>query len=300
MYTILSNIIGVYRVRREKICLLSVLICLSTIIFLPVCVAQNDIREEAKEHYRLGQIYYEHGLYQEAEAEFKKALAILEITHPAPPQEEKQEVIPQPQSQPQPKPQVPSGKEYIIGVGDTLSIVVWENADLNQEVIVRPDGMISFPLIDEVQAEGRTIQELDTEITTKLKEYIRFPDVSISLVSMGGSKVIILGQVKSPGVYALTGRKTILEAIAQAGGFTSDAIASSIIVVKGGLSNPQARRLNLNKAIHQPETKQNIVLDAEDIVFVPKKFIADVNYFLKQILDPVSRGMYIADQLEQF
>jgi polysaccharide export outer membrane protein len=297
MYTILASIIGMYRVRRGRICLLAILMALSSIVFLPICFAQQDIGEEAKEYYRLGQIYYEHGLYKEAEAEFKKALAILESTPSLKPPEEKKELAPQPQPQRPPKPKVRSGNEYVIGVGDTLAIVVWENADLNQEVIVRPDGMISFPLIDEVKAQGHTISELDAEITTKLKEYIRFPDVSISLVNMGGRRVILLGQVKNPGVYALTGRKTILEAIAQAGGFTNDAIVSSTIVVKGGLSNPQGRRLNLNKAIHQPETKQNIVLDAEDIVFVPKKFIADVNYFLKQIMEPISRGVYITDEV---
>lgn len=104
-----------------------------------------------------------------------------------------------------------------------LHISVWENPDLEQDVIVRPDGKISFPLIDEVQAEGLTISELDKVMTEKLKEYIRYPDVSISLKKMAGERIIVLGEVKSPGVYTLSGRKTVLEAVALAGGFTKDA-----------------------------------------------------------------------------
>jgi polysaccharide export outer membrane protein len=234
-----------------------------------------DDAEKARLHYQLGQTYYEHGLYKEAEKEFQKALAILEeaVDVPSPESIEK-------------KPS--KSGVYKIGQGDILSITVWENPDLDQAVVVRPDGKVSFPLIDEVQAEGLTISELDAQITRRLKEYIRFPDVSISLQRMGGSKVIILGEVQFPDVYALTGNSTILEAIATAGGFTTDAVASSVIVVKGGPEDPRGIRVNLNKALHKPQSNQNIKLEPEDIVFVPKKFIADVNYFISQFMSPIT------------
>ncbi len=258
------------------------------LIVIPSLYSQ-DLEEKARQHYRIGNIYYEHGLYKEAEREFKKALQLLK----------KKERFPE-VSEEIKKPEEDKGPQYVIGIGDTLFISVWENPDLTQEVIVRPDGKISFPLIDEVEAAGLTISELDRRITTRLKEYIRFPDVSISLKKMGGRKVIILGQVNNPGVYSLTGSSTLLEAIALAGGFTNDAVASSVIVIKEGLTNPQAQRVNLTKALHKPQSKQNIILDSEDIVFVPKKFIANLNYFLKQILEPISRGVYTAKEFRQW
>jgi polysaccharide export outer membrane protein len=268
------------------------ILCVS---FAHPSLAQDEERAEAREHYRLGEIYYEHGLYKEAQSEFQKALDILErVSIPKdeekPPIEGKKEVA-APDS---------AKKEYVIGRGDVLFINVWENEDLNGEVTVRPDGKISFLLIDEIQAEGRTIAQLDKDMTERLKEYIRFPDISISLQRIGGSKVIILGQIRNPGVYSLTESRSILEAIALAGGFTNDSSASSVIVIKGGLANPQAQRVNLTQALHVPQRKQNIVLESDDIVFVPKKFIADVNYFLSQVLNPIARGAWSAKEFEEF
>ena len=251
-------------------------------------------QEEAKEHYRLGEIYYQHGLYKEAEREFKKALQLLKGEVPL--ELEKGALFQKKEETPSPSEE----SQYIISPGDVLYISVWENPDLTGEVIVRPDGMISFPLIDEVKAAGLTISELDKEMTGRLKEYIRFPDVSISLRAMGGQRVIILGEVKSPGVYSLKGRKTILEAVALAGGFTKDAVLNSVIVIKGGFKNPHPKRVDLASALKKGKMKEDIVLESQDIVFVPKKFIADLNYFLTQILGPISRGVYTAKEIQRW
>ena len=234
-----------------------------------------DDAKDARLHYQLGQTYYEHGLYRQAENEFEKALRFLGDDGDLSSLETMKD---------KPRSQKPG---YTIDEGDRLSITVWENPDLDKTVVVRPDGKISFPLIDEVQAQGLTISEFDQEITNRLKEYIRFPDVSVSLQKMGGSKIIMLGEVQFPDVYELTGSRTILEAIAAAGGFTNDAVASSVVVIKGGPENPKGMRVNLNNALHKPQSKQNIVLESEDIVFVPKKFIADVNYFISQFMQPI-------------
>jgi len=188
--------------------------------------------------------------------------------------------------------------EYVIGPGDTLYIFVWQNPDLNQEVIVRPDGMVSFPLVGDVLAAGMTITQFDQELTDRLKEYVKYPEVSISIRKLGGRKVIVLGQVENPGVYSVTGARTILEAIGLAGGFTDHAVSSSVVLIRGGFSNPEAKRINLAKAIKKGDSNQNIPLESEDIVFVPKKFIANLNYFLSQILDPISKGVYTSKQIQ--
>lgn len=256
----------------------------------------QNIKEEADKHYRLGEFYYKQGRYEEANEQFQEALDLLSQKDV----ETRIEVFEsEERAAPLPERREPS-VEYVIGEDDTLYISVWQNPDLDQEVIVRPDGRISFPLIGDAQAAGLTISQLDEELTKRLKEYIRYPEVSISIRKLGGKKVIVLGQVNNPGVYSVTGARTILEAIGLAGGFTDHAVSSSVVLIRGGFENPEAKRINLTKAIAKGDIRENVVLDSEDIVFVPKKFIANLNYFLSSILDPVSKGAYTAREIERW
>jgi len=185
--------------------------------------------------------------------------------------------------------------DYTIGLGDVLFIHVWQEDDLSREVIVRPDGKVSFPLAGDVLAQGMSFNELKEELTDKLGKYIRFPVVSITLNKIGGKKVIILGEVKNPGVYTVSGNKTLLEAVALAGGFTAHSVPSSTILIKGGLVNPKAERVNLTRAIEKNDVAQNRVLEPEDIVYIPKKLIANINYALRMILDPMQDGRAIEE-----
>ena len=192
-------------------------------------------------------------------------------------------------------------KEYTIGEGDVLYITVWkEEEDLDQEVIVRPDGRVSFSLAGDVPAVGLTFTQLKEELTQRLKNYIKHPVVSISLRKLGGNKIIVMGEVGRPGVYSVTGKRTVLKAIAQAGGFTQDAVARSVILIRGGLQDPKGKRLNLTRAIKKGDASQNVVLYTEDIVYVPKRFIANLNYALTQILGPLTHGATIISHIEDF
>ncbi len=263
-----------------------------------VCAAVSA-QDQARELYRKGDISYQQGRYQEAEEYFQKALEMLQKDDSAFSSSssavQQQAAQPQ-QAQPSAAVSRRSAREYTIGADDVLAISVWQNPDLNQEVIVRPDGMISFPLVGDVMAEGLTITQFDAELTRLLGEFVRAPEVSISIRKLGGRKVIILGEVGSPGVHSVAGANTVLEAIAVAGGFKDSAVASSVILIRGGFEHPQAQRLNLTKAL-RGDARINLALQTEDIIFVPKKFISNVNFFLNQVLEPLSRGFYIAEQL---
>lgn len=259
----------------------------------------------AREYYKKGNIYYQQGMYTQAQDEYNKAMDVMkgrDVNATQPQAQILPELVPGDGSRAgeaaqRPLTQVSGSGEYVIGDDDILQIAVWQNPDLDQEAIVRPDGKISVPLIGDVMARGLTITGLDEELTKRLSEYVRSPEISISLKKLGGSKVIMLGEIVKPGVYAMSGQKTILEAIGLAGGFTRDAVASSIVLIRGGLASPRAERINLTKALKGRDfIRQNIVLQAEDVVFVPKKFIADLNYFLTQIVDPLSKGAYIKEQ----
>jgi polysaccharide export outer membrane protein len=276
--------------------MLKKLILILIILNITTSVYSQDIKKEAESHYQIGNYYYQQGRYKEANEHFQKALELLSKKEPAP------EII----EVASPKREVSRANkkeravEYIIGEGDTLHISVWQNPDLEQEVIVRPDGRISFPLVGDVPAAGLSITQLDQELTKRLKEYIRYPEVSISIKKLGGKKVIVLGQIKSPGVYSVTGARTILEAIGLAGGFTKDAVSSSVILIRGGFEKPQAKRINLTRAIKRGDTRLNVPLESEDIVFVPKKFIANLNYFVSQILNPIAKGVYTAKEIRDW
>jgi len=171
---------------------------------------------------------------------------------------------------------------------------------LNQEVIVRPDGKISIPLAGEVFAVGLTFNQLKEELTQRLEEHIYYPVVTISLKNLGGRKVIVLGEVRHPGVYSVTGKNTILEAIGLANGLTPDAVASSTILINGGLHNPKGRKLDLTRALKKADMSQNIVLHAEDIIYIPRTSIASVSHVLSQILGPISQGVYTSRTLHSW
>lgn len=268
--------------------------------------------EEANKYYERGRRYYNEGRYKEAQQDYKKALSIIsESGQQGPPAQkevqagyqhaasyasegQKKEIPPAPPEKAVAMSEAANLQEskplqYTIDAGDVLYITVWQE-DLKEEVIVRPDGMISFPLVGDIPAVGLTLTQLDAEVTKRLEEYIKYPEVSVLLRKFGGQKVVILGEVNFPGVYAVTGRATVLEAVALAGGFNQDAVLSSVIVIQGGLTNPKGVRVNLNRAIMKADMFQNIVLNPQDIVYVPKKFIANVNYVVSQIIGPISSG----------
>ncbi|MCX7927418.1 MAG: polysaccharide biosynthesis/export family protein [Candidatus Omnitrophica bacterium] len=288
--------------------ILRIFIVVINVFWFSLLLAGDDDIEKARQYYELGNILYQEGKYDQAQQQYQKALELLQKKQSSSLTSTPSSIpLPSPTQQSQ-LPEVPKRKEeprliteYRIGDEDILKISVWQNDDLNQEVIVRPDGKISFPLIGDVPARGLTIPELDEEITHRLSEYVRSPEVSISLVKMGGSRVIILGQVHRPGVYNVSGAKTILEAIGLAGGFTNDAVPSSTILIRGGFIDPKPQRINLSKALKGKNAEAfRISLQPEDIIYVPKKFIADINYVLSLIVDPIAKGTYIKDTYEKW
>lgn len=254
-------------------------------------------QQEAKDHYQLGQTYYANGLYEQAQDEFQKALEVsgndaAKETSLVPVQAvSKNSTI---EDQPATVAiQVKNNHsiEYLVGAGDVLYVSVWENPDLTMDVIVRPDGRISFPLIHEVQAEGLTLVQLSAVIGDKLKEFVRVPDVSVSLRQISGAKIIILGEVHNPGRYSLEDHKNLLEAISLAGGFTRDAVTKSVIVIHNGMEKPIAERVNLNVALLTGKNNYvDMPLRSQDIIFVPSTFVSDVSYFMRQFLDPISNA----------
>ncbi len=122
--------------------------------------------------------------------------------------------------------------EYIIGPEDVLEINVWKNADLSKAVIVRPDGMITLPLIGEIKAGGTTPNQLREIISKRLEKYKEIPEVTVTVAQVNSYIVYVLGEVKNPGKYQVKSYTTVLQALAQAGGFAQWAKKNDMLIVR--------------------------------------------------------------------
>lgn len=160
--------------------------------------------------------------------------------------------------------------DYRIGAGDLLQINVWKNETLSRIVPVRPDGKISLPLLQDVQAAGLTPMELRDKLANSFAEFMPNPEVSVSVNDVRSMRISVLGQVQRPGVLELHGATTILEAIAMAGGFRDFASPSRIVVLRTDQSGKTDRiRFNYNRAVSNSGDEQNMILKAGDVVVVP-------------------------------
>ena len=131
--------------------------------------------------------------------------------------------------------------DYVIGREDVLEIAVWNNTAITRTVPVRPDGKISLPLVNDVQAAGLTAMQLRDRLTKALVEYIPTPSVSVIVREVHSFKVTVIGQVRTPGRYEMKDRATVLDVLAVAGGFTEFAARNDVVVLRA--DGPATRRI---------------------------------------------------------
>jgi polysaccharide export outer membrane protein len=163
-------------------------------------------------------------------------------------------------------PSVPA--DYIIGADDTLRITVWKEPDMNVTLPVRPDGKISIPLLDDVQAAGMTPMQLATSIKDKLKRYIADPRVTVVVTAMNSQRIFVLGEVVHTGAMALLPHMTVLQALSSAG-FTQFANLKAIYLLRVQDGQQTKLKFNYKDAIKGHGTQQNIVLKPGDTIVVP-------------------------------
>jgi polysaccharide export outer membrane protein len=167
------------------------------------------------------------------------------------------------------QPAVPSTPaDYVIGADDTLRITVWKETDLNVTLPVRPDGKISLPLLDDVQAAGLTPLQLKDSITGKLKKYVADPRVTVVVTAMNSQRIYVLGEVTHTGAMALLPHMTMLQALSSAG-FTQFANLKAIYLLRTQDGQQTKIRFNYKDAIKGNDTQQNVVLRPGDTIVVP-------------------------------
>jgi polysaccharide biosynthesis/export protein len=158
---------------------------------------------------------------------------------------------------------------YVIGPQDVLEVSVWKEPELTRSVPVRPDGKISMPLLNDVQAAGLTPLQLAADITSNLKKFVTNPQVTVIVATINSQRIYILGEVTRAGAYPLLPNMTVLQALSSGGGFTQFANTKKIYVLRVENGRQEKHPFNYKDVIRGNAPDQNIVLKAGDTIVVP-------------------------------
>jgi polysaccharide export outer membrane protein len=158
---------------------------------------------------------------------------------------------------------------YRLGAEDVMLVSVWKDEQLTREVVVRPDGMFSFPLVGDIQAEDRTVEDIRGDLVKRLTKYIPNPNVSVAVTKVVSYKVYVVGRVNKPGEYLIGHYTDVLQALSLAGGLTPFAAENDIKVMRRVRGEQHAIPFRYGDVRKGRDLEQNIILQRGDVVMVP-------------------------------
>jgi polysaccharide export outer membrane protein len=158
---------------------------------------------------------------------------------------------------------------YRLGAEDIMLVSVWKDEQLTREVVVRPDGMFSFPLVGDIQAEDRTVEDIRGDLAKRLTKYIPNPNVSVAVTKVISYKVYVVGRVNKPGEYLIGHYTDVLQALSLAGGLTPFAAENDIKVMRRVRKEQYAIPFRYGDLRKGRDLEQNIILQRGDVVMVP-------------------------------
>jgi polysaccharide export outer membrane protein len=158
---------------------------------------------------------------------------------------------------------------YVIGPEDVLTIMFWKDKDMSGDVVVRPDGKISTPLLNDIQAAGLTPDELRVRINQEASNYLEDPNATVVVKQINSRKVFITGEVEKPGAYTLAGPMTVLQLIANAGGFKEYAQRDHIVIMRSESGRQVQLAFDYTEVVRCKKLQQNVELRPGDTVVVP-------------------------------
>lgn len=165
--------------------------------------------------------------------------------------------------------EAPIGGDYRVLPGDVLLVSVWKEPDLQQEILVRPDGAFSFPLAGDISTDGLSVPDLQKELSRRLSQYISDPVVTVSVKAVLGNKVYVIGQVNRPGDFVVNPRVDVMQALSMAGGTTPFADLNDIKILRRNGDQQVAISFRYNEVVKGNNLSQNRILESGDIVVVP-------------------------------
>lgn len=172
-----------------------------------------------------------------------------------------------PSAQPEAAVQPPA--DYVIGPDDVLGVLFWRDETLSGDVVVRPDGKISLPLLNEIEVVGMTPEQLRSVLLTRASKFVEEPSVAVVVRAINSRKVFITGQVARPGSYPLTAPTSVLQLIAVAGGLTDYADSKNVVILRKEKGRPTSLKFNYQDVRKGKKLEQNILLQVGDTVVVP-------------------------------
>ena len=161
------------------------------------------------------------------------------------------------------------GPEYVLGPEDLMEISVWKNVNLTKEIVVLPDGKISFPLIGDIHASGLTVQQLRNKIAERISEFTPDPTVTVLVLQVNSNKLYVVGEVKRPGEYTTGHRTDVMQVLSMAGGFTTFASPRKIVILRRQNGVMKKIAFNYNQVVQGKHLEQNIILQRGDVIVVP-------------------------------
>jgi polysaccharide export outer membrane protein len=188
----------------------------------------------------------------------------------APPTQEPSEQPSAPKTEPtapaaQPLPLAVDPKTFVLGPQDIVSIQVWREPEFTRQAIVRPDGKIGMPLIKDVEASGKTPEALAKDLEKALSEYLKEPEVTVTVLQVNSKKYFVTGQVNRPGGFSLYTPIHVMEALTQAGGFREFANTKKIVILRKG----ERIKFNYNDVVKGKNLDQDILVESGDYIVVP-------------------------------
>ena len=158
---------------------------------------------------------------------------------------------------------------YSVAPGDVLRIAVWKEPELSGDAFVRLDGMITVPLVGDVKAAGKTTEQIATEVRTRLRPFLETPQVTVTVSQAVSARFYVIGEVTTSGAFPLTGRITVLQALALAGGFREFAKRERIVLIREKHGERKAIPFNFRDLEAGINLEQNIAVESGDTLIVP-------------------------------
>ena len=183
----------------------------------------------------------------------------------------------------------PTTPEYHIAPPDQLEITVRPEPAITRSVVVRPDGHISFDLVGDVEVAGKTIREVQAEITQRISRFIVHPDVAVNLAASRSRQIFVLGEIRNPGAYPILGTTSVIDAFGKAGGSTRFSKLSTARLLRPTEGEPLAFHVNLEAIARSGDGQTNYELEPGDILFVPPNAWARVGYAIGVVFFPLQQ-----------
>lgn len=183
----------------------------------------------------------------------------------------------------------PTSAEYHVAAPDVLTISIRPAPEITRQVVVRPDGRISFDLVGDVEVEGKTVGEIQEDITARVRKYIVHPDVIVLLTASNSRRYYVFGEVRRPGSYPLVGRVHAVQALASAGGPGRLAAMGRARLTRPSSKGDEAYHIDFNAITKKGTGTTNFELQPEDVIYVPPSTSGAIGYFLGNLFYPIQQ-----------